>query len=1220
MSANDGHDQFLSEVFPAELEEINVRRRRLQLPETGPADGTTSTKRQLVGLALSGGGIRSAVFCLGVIQALARHGLLRSVDYLSTVSGGGFVGSCISSLLNDKDVGPEQDRFPLRYDVGAREPLAVGQLRQAARYLAPGGLLHKLRIPALVLRGVLSNLLIFLLLILSLVFVTEFVYEVGSSIRLPFGELVLSAIVMFVALVILSPVLMRLLRHQHSWAGRNFEEMTFTVVLVIFLSTVLFVFVSMVVDRWLGDSWVDAKNAITSDLLRPFEPRDSLKWLFIFAMLALFMFAGRASSQVARIPGKILLVILGLLGPVFLFVVFIGLLPLQVDSPFVGVRTLFTLDSSYANDLGDMDRVSSDLRDEFRDNQVRLAKTAQVITLEDDLRWLIHDGERGYALMHGPGGVRVNVDHLYALNRGIVSPELAATLAKKGHRLSADARAVTETDTNRSRILGSHVYSIEHDPVSSEWSVAQNISGPTQREVLQRINYTIQLGDGSGSVLLNDGVALSDDDLRQAIRFVEEANPHDVVLLVDNSALPFVDAGKFAHAFRRNLKQALGSLRSSVRMAVFWFDEDVHEALELKSLTPDAAQTVLHNLFEGRAGDSSRLNFQGTHSNVPAALERAIRELREKSPDRVRKSIVLVGDGTIDVPGDRGNMELQNWIEGGFTQDARAAGIRLYGIALSENARFDLFAAMARGTGGAFYPVFESQTDEGFEELFEAMEKIREAAGSHLISPFDQVQVTDVRRGTVYTLSRNKGGLQIRAALNEPELAAADLAQSTGPWREVFRDNGIELGEAATIAEIGNQRWEVRDPYEYTISARGRRMMVTPGVGDENDGFSGLLRGGIPDSVWDGRTDWVLLGIFVLLLIYWLSVDINLIAANSFYRDRLSKAFLFRAGNSGSVEHRDKQLLSELNGEGSAAPYHLINVALNLQGSRDPDLRGRVCDFFVFTKHFIGSERTTFAKTKEIERYDSNLDLGTAMAISGAAAAPNAGATTLKSLVFILTLLNARLGYWLPNPRVAGSTSWLGRLALRRGPGPKYLLKESLGRLNDEGTYLNVSDGGHIENLGIFELLRRRCKFIIAVDSERDRELQFRGLVKLMIYARVDLGVSIDIDLDPIRKDAQGLSEKSSALGTIRYADGETGYLLYIKPSIKGGEYEYVRLYHSDNPDFPHESTAEQFFSEARFEAYRGLGYQIGDQLFSDDDALGELAALKQRGADDRKT
>jgi len=246
-------------------------------------------------------------------------------------------------------------------------------------------------------------------------------------------------------------------------------------------------------------------------------------------------------------------------------------------------------------------------------------------------------------------------------------------------------------------------------------------------------------------------------------------------------------------------------------------------------------------------------------------------------------------------------------------------------------------------------------------------------------------------------------------------------------------------------------------------------------------------------------------------------------------------------------------------------------------------------------------------KTEQMEQYDRNLDLGTAMAISGAAASPNMGVTTVKPLVFIMTLLNIRLGYWLPNPRTVSDASWLTRLGLHRGPGPKHVLKEAIGHVDARGKFVNVSDGGHIENLGIYELLRRRCKLIIAVDGEADPNMIFNSLVKLQLYARLDMGIEIELDLDSIRSDAKGLSKQQWVSGKIRYGDNEVGRLLYIKSSVTGDEYEYVRAYRAKNPAFPHEPTSDQFFSEAQFEAYRALGYQIGDQLLANDQTFGKF-------------
>lgn len=333
--------------------------------------------------------------------------------------------------------------------------------------------------------------------------------------------------------------------------------------------------------------------------------------------------------------------------------------------------------------------------------------------------------------------------------------------------------------------------------------------------------------------------------------------------------------------------------------------------------------------------------------------------------------------------------------------------------------------------------------------------------------------------------------------------------------------------------------------------------------------------------------------------------DINIVSFHGFYRDQLSKAYLFLTNEKGNmVQSNDKQKLSDLNSENTKAPYHLINVALNLQGSDDLNLHERNADYFILSKHFCGGILTGFCKTQDMEKVDSHVNLGTAMAISGAAAAPNMGTATIKPLVFLMTLLNIRLGYWLPNPVkllrknnkvIHGFQYW--RYSPFSGVGPIYLLKELFGLINEKSAYVNVSDGGHIENLGIYELLRRRCKYIIACDAEADPNMHFEGLAKLIRYARIDLSIDIDIDLDALRKGEDGLSNKHCAFGTIRYGGNETGYLLYIKSSLSGDENEYIREYRSENEDFPHESTGDQFFDEAQFEAYRALGYHIADKM-----------------------
>jgi hypothetical protein len=367
--------------------------------------------------------------------------------------------------------------------------------------------------------------------------------------------------------------------------------------------------------------------------------------------------------------------------------------------------------------------------------------------------------------------------------------------------------------------------------------------------------------------------------------------------------------------------------------------------------------------------------------------------------------------------------------------------------------------------------------------------------------------------------------------------------------------------------------------------------------------------------VFGSFEDIVFIVLFVLLLIInRLLLDINITSMHGFYRDRLSKAFLFKVDSEGEIQPDDKLHVSELNSDGTVAPYHLINVTMNLQGCNAPDLRGRESSFFIFSRRYTGSDRTGYVQTPEMEQYDRHLTLGSAMAISGAAAAPNMGITTNRPLVFIMTLLNIRLGYWLPNPIAAKKSMWFKRLRLSSAK-PSLIWKEALAKVDATGTHVNISDGGHLENLGIYPLLKRRCKFIVAVDGEADPHMTFNGLVTLMRFARIDMGVEITIDLEDLRIQADNYSLNHWALGEIRYGDGEIGQLLYVKLSVTGDEPEYIRSYRSHHPDYPHESTADQFFSEDQFEAYRALGEHACEGMLRDVEAIGGFATLESKTA-----
>ncbi len=293
------------------------------------------------------------------------------------------------------------------------------------------------------------------------------------------------------------------------------------------------------------------------------------------------------------------------------------------------------------------------------------------------------------------------------------------------------------------------------------------------------------------------------------------------------------------------------------------------------------------------------------------------------------------------------------------------------------------------------------------------------------------------------------------------------------------------------------------------------------------------------------------------------------------------------------------------------APLHLINTALNIQGSQYANQRGRNAEFFYFSQDYCGSLATGFVKTGTLEHEVKALDAGTAMAISGAAASSNMGSNSVWGFAPTLALLNIRLGYWMKNPRKFGPGKSKGGFLSRISP---YLLKEMFSSLDVNESKIYLTDGGHIENLGLYELLRRRCKRIIVVDAEADAGMTFRSLVDAQRYARIDLGCRIDLPWREIRdaslevnelfaKGERPSQDKAAkrphvAIGTIDYGPNEKGVIMYVKSSLTGDENDYVLDYKSRNQSFPHETTSDQFFSEEQFEVYRALGFHAAQHAF----------------------
>jgi len=320
-------------------------------------------------------------------------------------------------------------------------------------------------------------------------------------------------------------------------------------------------------------------------------------------------------------------------------------------------------------------------------------------------------------------------------------------------------------------------------------------------------------------------------------------------------------------------------------------------------------------------------------------------------------------------------------------------------------------------------------------------------------------------------------------------------------------------------------------------------------------------------------------------------LNVNLTSPHRLYRDRLAASFIQK-----DEDGEPTIPLTAIN-PGSTAPYHLINAALNLPSSTSPALRDRRCDFFLFSKHWCGSPVVGYRETASWKTNGSPADLATAMAVSGAAVSSYMGLASKPSLTALLTFLNVRLGFWIRNPDRRGFQT----------PGFLCLVREMFGiQLSEDKAWLNLSDGGHIENTAVYELLRRRCKYMIGVDGGADPEFTFKGLMTLARHAQIDFGIRIESSLGELKPDAEtGSSRVHAVLCRVHYPDEgrgrpqATGLLLYLKLSVTGNEPELIKRYRITHPDFPHQTTLDQFFDEEQFEAYHQLGVHVADGLFS---------------------
>ncbi len=343
---------------------------------------------------------------------------------------------------------------------------------------------------------------------------------------------------------------------------------------------------------------------------------------------------------------------------------------------------------------------------------------------------------------------------------------------------------------------------------------------------------------------------------------------------------------------------------------------------------------------------------------------------------------------------------------------------------------------------------------------------------------------------------------------------------------------------------------------------------------------------------------YLLLALMVLLLL--LSrlmgrfVNINTFSLHAMYRDRLVRAYI----GASNPKRRANKFTGFARGDDFPMhtldprhkPLQVVNLTLNLVQANRLAWQQRKAQPFTVTALHCGNFELGY-RPSAYYGGPGGITLGSAVAISGAAASPSMGSYSSPAAGFIMTLLNARLGAWLGNPGVAGNRSW-------RHAGPRSpvacLIKEAFGLTSNQTPYVYLSDGGHFENLGLYEMVLRRCHTIVVVDAEADAALDMGGLGNALRKIRIDMAI-------PISFDAAALAQLRaracrSAVATIGYSAADPGApdgrLVYLKPMLCGNEPADVANYGRTHPDFPHEGTGKQWFDESQTESYRMLGLQ----------------------------
>ena len=326
--------------------------------------------------------------------------------------------------------------------------------------------------------------------------------------------------------------------------------------------------------------------------------------------------------------------------------------------------------------------------------------------------------------------------------------------------------------------------------------------------------------------------------------------------------------------------------------------------------------------------------------------------------------------------------------------------------------------------------------------------------------------------------------------------------------------------------------------------------------------------------------------LFVLL------VDPHEFGLHAIYRDRICRAYLGAALPEAPKAEENRQTEFRRADDVDLScllprPLQLICCAANNVGGDHLGTLSRGARSSVLSRYGLAMGNSWVEQP--------GLTTGSAITASAAAANSNMGSASMQlgpAVSFLMTALNIRLGLWVRHPTSADRD-------LQGYILPGWRFYKEMGAWTDTtAREIHLSDGAHFDNLGLYELVRRHCRYIIVSDATADHQVAFDDFGRTVRRIREDFGVEIEIDLEPLKPGMDSRAQQHAVVGNIDYGPFDKGILIYLKPSLTGDEPPDISQYKTRNSAFPHEGTGDQFYDEAQWESYRRLGVHTVNKVF----------------------